>query len=206
MPTVDVIDKNRNKVDQVDLPDEVFNIEVRPDVLHQVVLWQLAKKRAGNASTKTRSEVRGGGRKPWRQKGTGRARAGTIRSPLWRGGGTINGPKPRDYAFKLNKKLRSLGLKMAISAKLQEDQLVILNDLDLPETKTKHFAGVMSGLDLSKALFVTTEEDHTAILSSRNIPGVKVIRTDGLNVYDVLKYDHLVLIRPSVDKIVERLS
>ena len=206
MPTVDVIDKNRNKVDQVDLPDEVFNVEVRSDVLHQVVLWQLAKKRSGNASTKTRSEVSGGGRKPWRQKGTGRARAGTTRSPIWRGGGTVHGPKPRDYSFKLNKKLRSLGLKMAISAKLRDDQLMVLNDLDLPETKTKYFAGIMNGLDVSRALFVTTDDDHTAILSSRNIPGVKVIRTDGLNVFDVLKYDHLVLIRPSVDKIVERLS
>ena len=206
MPTVDVIDKNRNKVDQVDLPDEVFNVEVRSDVLHQVVLWQLAKKRSGNASTKTRSEVSGGGRKPWRQKGTGRARAGTTRSPIWRGGGTVHGPKPRDYSFKLNKKLRSLGLKMAISAKLRDDQLMVLNDLDLPETKTKHFAGIMNGLDVSRALFVTTDDDHTAILSSRNIPGVKVIRTDGLNVFDVLKYDHLVLIRPSVEKIVERLS
>ncbi len=206
MPTVDVIDKNRKKVDQVELPDEVFNIEVRSDILHQVVRWQLAKKRSGNASTKTRSEVRGGGRKPWRQKGTGRARAGTIRSPLWKGGGTIHGPKPRDYSYKLNKKLRSLGLKMAISAKLKEEQLVVLSGLDLPETKTKHFAGIMNGLDLSRALFVTTEDDRTAILSSRNIPGVKVIRADGLNVFDVLKYDHLVLLQPSVEKIVERLS
>ena len=206
MPTVDVIDKNRKKVDQVDLPDEVFNVEARSDILHQVVRWQLAKKRSGSASTKTRSQVRGGGRKPWRQKGTGRARVGTIRSPLWRGGGIIHGPRPKDYTFKLNKKLRSLGLKMAISDKLKEDQLFVLNDLDLPETKTKLFAEVLTGLNLSRALFVTTEEDRTAILCSRNIPGVKVIRANGLNVYDILKYDYLVLVRPSVEKIVERLS
>lgn len=206
MPTVDVIDKNRKKVDQVDLPDEIFNVEVRPDILHQVVRWQLAKKRTGNASTKTRSEVRGGGRKPWRQKGTGRARAGTSRSPIWRGGGTIFGPKPRDYAYKLNKKLRSLGLKMAISSKLKEENLVVLDGLDLPETKTRHFAGIMNGLEVSKALFVIAGEDQAAILSSRNIPGAKVIKAEGLNVFDVLKYDHLVLLKPSVEKIVERLS
>ena len=206
MPTVDVIDKNRKKVDQVDLPDEIFNVEIKSDILHQVVRWQLAKKRQGNASTKTRSEVRGGGRKPWRQKGTGRARAGTSRSPIWRGGGTIHGPKPRDYSYKLNKKLRSLGLKMAISSKLKEEQLMVLNILDLPETKTKHFAGIMNGLDLSRALFVITEDDRTALLSSRNIPGVKVIKAEGLNVFDVLKYDHLVLLQPSVERIVERLS
>ncbi len=206
MPTVDVLDPVRNKVDVLDLPDEVFNLKVRPDILHQVVRWQMAKRRAGTASTKGRSEVRGGGRKPYRQKGTGRARAGTTRSPLWRKGGVVFGPKPRDYSHKLNKKMRLLGLKMALSAKYQADQLMVLSELNLPEIKTKTFATLLKTLDLDRALFVTPEPDEKVELSSRNIPGVKLVRPEGLNVYDLLKYDHLVLLRPSVDMILERLG
>lgn len=206
MPTVDVMDKTRKAVDKVDLPDDIFNIEVQSDVLHQIVRWQLAKRRAGSASTKTRSEVRGGGRKPWRQKGTGRARVGTIRSPLWRGGGITHGPRPRDYSYKLNKKLKALGLKMALSAKLQAEQLMVISDLDFGEIKTKLFASMMKELELTKTLFVVEGESREAFLSSRNIPGVKLIRPEGLNVYDVLKYDQLVLVKPSVEKILERLS
>jgi len=206
MPTVDVYDIKRQKVADLDLPDEIFNVEVRPDVLHSVVNWQLARRRSGSASTKGRSEVRGGGRKPWRQKGTGRARAGTIRSPLWRGGGVTHGPKPRDYSFKLNKKLRVLGLKMALSAKLQAGELVVLSELSLPEIKTKALAAILKDLALKKALLISPEADRNLELSGRNIPGLKLLQPEGLNVYDVLKYDHLVLLRPSVDKIVARLS
>ncbi len=206
MPTVEVIDMTRKKVEELNLPDEIFNREVRPDILHQVVRWQLAGRRAGTASTKTRSEVSGGGRKPWRQKGTGRARVGTIRSPLWRSGGVVHGPKPRDFSYKLNKKIRRLGLKMALSAKFQDEALVVLSDLTLPEIKTKAFAGFMKDLELSRPLFVTPEFDENVELSGRNIPGVKFIRPEGLNVFDVLKADQVVILKSSVDKIVERLS
>lgn len=206
MATVDIYDVNRQKAGSLELPEEIFNTEVRSDVLHQVVNWQLARRRSGNASTKGRSDVRGGGRKPWRQKGTGRARVGTIRSPLWRGGGVVFGPKPRDYSFKLNKKIRQLGLKMAISSKFQSETLMVINDLSMDEIKTKAFAGILGKLELGKALFVTPEFNENLELSSRNIPGVKFIRPEGLNVFDVLKCDQLVLVEPSVDKIVERLS
>jgi len=206
MPTVDIMDMSRAKVDQAELPDEIFNLEVRSDVLHQLVRWQMARRRAGNASTKTRSEVRGGGRKPWRQKGTGRARAGTTRSPLWRSGGIIHGPKPRSYDYKLNRKFRQLGLKMALSSKYQGEKLMVLSELSLPEIKTKLFAELMKTLEVDRALFVTTDEKGKLTLSSRNIPGVKVIRPEGLNVYDLLKYDHLVMERPCLEAIVERLS
>lgn len=206
MPTVDVFDMNRQKAGSLDLPEEIFNAEVRTDVLHKVVDWQLARRRAGTASTKGRSEVRGGGRKPWRQKGTGRARVGTIRSPLWRGGGVVFGPRPRDYSYKLNKKFRRLGLKMALSSKLQSEALVVLSELSMAEVKTKTFAGILSTLELGKALIVTPEFDENLELSGRNIPGVKFIRPEGLNVFDVLKCDQVVILQPSVEKIVERLS
>ena len=206
MPTVDIMDMTRTKVDQADLPEEIFNLEVRSDVLHQLVRWQLAKRRAGAASTKTRSEVRGGGRKPWRQKGTGRARVGTIRSPLWRSGGVIHGPRPRDYDYKLNRKFRRLGLKMALSSKYQGEKLMVLSELSLPEIKTKLFAELMKTLEIDRALFVTGDEQGRLTLSARNIPGVKVIRPEGLNVYDLLKYDHLVMERPCLEAVVERLS
>lgn len=206
MATVDVLDKNRQKVDSVDLPDDIFNVEVRSDVLHQLVRWQLAKRRQGTASTKTRTEVRGGGRKPWRQKGTGRARSGTIRSPLWKGGGVAHGPKPRDYDFKVNKKVRALGLKMALSDKLANEQLMVVDSFDLSEIKTKLFNQVLGALEVNKALVVIAEADEIMEMSGRNIPGVKVIRPEGLNVYDLLKYDHLLMLKPSVEKVVERLK
>ena len=206
MATVDVLDKNRQKVDSVDLPDDIFNVEVRSDVLHQLVRWQLAKRRQGDASTKTRTEVRGGGRKPWRQKGTGRARVGTIRSPLWKGGGVAHGPKPRSYDFKVNKKVRALALKMALSDKLANERLMIVDSFDLPEIKTKLFSQVLGDLEVDKALVVIAEADEIMELSGRNVSGVKVIRPEGLNVYDLLKYDHLLMLKPSVDKVVERLK
>ena len=206
MPLVDVLDMDRQKIDSVELPEEIFNLEVRPDLLHAVIRWQQAKRRAGSASIKGRSEIRGGGRKPYRQKGTGRARAGTIRSPLWRGGGVVHGPKPRDYSFKLNKKLRRLGLKMALSSKLQDDRLMVLGELKLEEIKTRLFVKAMDRLELKKALFVTPEADHVLELSCRNLAAVKMIQAKDLNVYDLLAYDQVVILRPSLETIVERLQ
>ncbi len=206
MPTVDVFDQTRQKVETLELPDDIFNVEVRPEVLHSVVRWQLAKRRAGTAKAKSRHEVSGGGRKPWRQKGTGRARSGTTRSPLWRHGGVIHGPLPRDYDYKLNKKVRRLGLRMALSAKLKDEKLVVLSALELGEIKTKVFAGVMKNLQVGKALFVAAEPDEKLALSCRNIPGVKLIRPEGLNVYDIMNHDHLILVKPSIPAIVERLQ
>ena len=206
MPTVDVLDMDRQKIGSVELPEEIFNLEVRPDLLHAVIRWHQAKRRAGSASIKGRSEVRGGGRKPYRQKGTGRARAGTIRSPLWRGGGVVHGPRPRDYGFKLNKKLRRLGLKMALSSKFQADRLMVLGELKLEEIKTKLFVEAMDRLELKKALFVTPEADQVLELSCRNLAAVKMIQAKDLNVYDLLAYDQVVILRPSLETIVERLQ
>ena len=206
MPTVDVIDMEKQKIDSVELPEEIFNLEVRPDLLHAVIRWQQAKRRAGSASTKTRSEVRGGGHKPYRQKGTGRARAGTRSSPIWRSGGVAHGPTPRDFGFKLNKKVRRLGLKMALSSKLQANQLMVLGELKLEEAKTKLFVEVMGRLELNKALFVTPEADQALELSCRNLAAVKMIQAKDLNVYDLLAYDQVVILRPSLEKIVERLQ
>lgn len=206
MPTVDVLNMDRQKIDSIELPEEIFNLQVRPDLLHAVIRWQQAKRRAGSASVKGRSEVRGGGRKPYRQKGTGRARAGTIRSPLRRGGGVVHGPQPRDFGFKLNKKLRRLGLKMALSAKLQADRLMVLAELKIEEAKTRLFVQAMDRLELKGALFVTPEADQVLELSSRNLPTVKMIQAKDLNVYDLLAYDQVVILRPSLEKIVARLQ
>ena len=206
MPTVDVLDMDRQKIDSVELPEEIFNLKVRPDLLHAVVRWQQAKRRAGSASVKNRSEVRGGGHKPYRQKGTGRARAGTSSSPIWRSGGVAHGPRPRDFSYKLNKKIRRLGVKMALSSKLQNDRLMVLGELKLEEIKTKLFIEAMDRLELKKVLFVTPEPDQVLELSSRNLAAVKMIQAKDLNVYDLLAYDQLVILRPSLEKIVEKLQ
>jgi large subunit ribosomal protein L4 len=167
---------------------------------------QLAKRRAGTASTKGRSEVRGGGRKPWRQKGTGRARAGSTRSPLWRGGGVVFGPKPRSYAYKVPKKVRRLALKMALSSKLANGQLLILDQYPYTAPKTKDFVKVLENLAINKVLFVTAGDDEILTLSSRNVPYVQVMPTEGLNVYDILRYDYLVVLQPALSRIEARLA
>jgi large subunit ribosomal protein L4 len=206
MPTVDVFNIHKEKVGEVDLKEEIFGVEVKVHVLHEVVTWQRACRRAGTASTKSRGEVRGGGRKPWRQKGTGRARAGSIRSPLWRGGGIIFGPKPRSYAYGLPKKLRRLALKMALSSKLLSGQLLVWDGYPHTTPKTREFAKVLATFDISKALVVTPEE-HTGLkLSARNIPYIQVMLPAGLNVYDILRYDHLVLLSPALAAIEARLG
>jgi large subunit ribosomal protein L4 len=208
MAFVDVLNQKGEKIDSMDLEDSIFNAEIREDLVQQVVVWQLAKRRSGTACTKTRGQVRGGGKKPWRQKGTGRARAGTSRSPIWTGGGTVFGPAPRSYATSLPKKVRKAALISALSSKLQSDRLTVVDNIELPDPKTRLFAETVSALGLAsdKALFVTPIRDESLIRSSRNIYKVLVLPTEGLNVYDLLKFDRLVLLRSSIPKIVERLS
>jgi|UniRef100_A0A7V6A515 large subunit ribosomal protein L4 len=206
MALVDVYNVNKEKVGEVDLKEDIFGVEVKSYLLHEVVVWQRACRRKGTASTKTRGEVSGGGHKPWRQKGTGRARVGSNRSPLWRGGGTVFGPKPRSYAYSLPKKVRRAALKMALSSKLANGQLVVLEDYPFSAPKTKEFVQVMKKFDLEKALFITSEGHEALELSARNVPYVQVLPTAGLNVYDILRYDHLVLLSPAVAAIEARLT
>lgn len=206
MAVVDVQNMAGEKVSQIDLSDSIFNIEVKAEVLHEVVKMQLACKRAGTASVKRRSDVKGSTRKLYRQKGTGRARRGDIKSPVMRGGGVVFGPKPKSYAYSVPKKVRRLALKMALSSKFQDKELIVLNSMDFEAPKTKKFLDVMDALKLQNALIITSGENENLELSSRNVASVKVMRTEGLNVYDVLKYQSLVLIEPSVFGIEGRLS
>jgi len=206
MPTLDVLDRNNQKVGQVELSEAVFGAEVKPHLLHEVVVWQLAKRRAGTACTKIRKEVRGGGRKPWRQKGTGRARSGSRRSPLWRGGGTTFGPKPRDYNYSVPKKVKKAALRSALSSKLGEEKLTVLRGFDLESIKTKDFVAVLSNLAAGDCLVVIPSADEMVEKSGRNVPRVKVLRAEGLNVYDILKHDRLLLLEGAVAGIEEALS
>jgi large subunit ribosomal protein L4 len=201
MPIADVYDIENNKISEIELSESVFGAPVNEDVIYEVVRMQMACRRSGTASTKGRSEVRGGGKKPWRQKGTGRARAGHSRSPIWRGGGIIFGPQPRSYAYKVPRKVRKLALISALSMKLQEARMVILRDFPMEEIKTKRFQEVIDRFGFKKTLFVIDESRPILEMSSRNIPDVKMVRSEGINVYDLLKYDHLVLLEPSVKKI-----
>lgn len=206
MAVCDVLNTRAEKVGEVDLDDALFNIEVNPGVLHEVVCQQRAARRSGNASTKTRGEVRGGGAKPWRQKGTGRARAGSRTSPLWRGGGTVFGPKPRDYSYTMPRKVKKLALKMALSARQQEGNLVVLDKFELEAVKTKDFVAVLSALSVKDCLIVVDEMESKLDLSSRNVVGVKVLPVAGLNVYDILKHSKLMLIQGSLAGIEQRLT
>lgn len=206
MPTVDLYNTNHEVVGQLNLKDEVFAVPVNTHVLHQVVLYQLAKRRAGTAKVKGRSEVAGGGRKPWRQKGSGRARAGTSRSPIWRGGGTIHGPQPRSYEMKVPKKVRKLALKMALSQKLIDQELKVLDRLELERIKTKDFAAILDRMQLDKTLVVIHERDENVEKSARNIPRVKILRSEGLNVYDLLNYHEVLLTQETIGKIEESLG
>jgi len=206
MANVKLFNQGYQEIGTVDLAPEVFEVEVQPELLHLVVRAQLAAKRAGTHSVKTRAFVRGGGRKPWRQKGTGRARAGSTRSPLWRGGAVVHGPQPRDYSFKVNRKVRQLALRMALSAKVGEDQLVLVDGINLPEIKTKHMIKIVSDFGWRKALIVLCDSDNNLELSARNIPGIKVVRQDMLNVYDVLLHEHVVMLQDAALKVQERLG
>jgi large subunit ribosomal protein L4 len=196
---------NREKVGEVDLPGEIYDVPLRPHLVHEVVVAQLASRRAGTASTKTRSEIVGSTKKPYRQKGTGRARAGSRKSPLWRGGGTIFGPKPRDYSYRPPKRVRRNALKVVLTAKHKDQELTIVDAMDFDEIKTKKFMEAMNTLGLSNALIVTGEPNEILEKSSRNVPGFKVLRAAGLNCYDLLKYRHLVLLQASLTRIEERL-
>ncbi|MGE4551536.1 MAG: 50S ribosomal protein L4 [Desulfovibrionaceae bacterium] len=206
MAKVTVFDQEKKEVGSIELAPEVFEVEVRPEILHLVVRAQLASGRVGTHATRNRPLISGGGKKPWRQKGTGRARAGSIRSALWRHGATLFGPQPRDYSFKVNKKVKQLALKMALSSRLVEDGLLVVKGIELPEVKTKQFVQVAKSLGLEKALIVTKDADNTLALSARNIPGIKVMLADKLNVYDVLKYPKLVLLESAAKDVEERLK
>ena len=205
MYSADIYNTNKEKVSQVVLDEKVFGCEVKPHLLYEVVKMQLANRRAGTASTKNRSQVRGGGKKPWRQKGTGRARAGSIRSPIWKGGGTTFGPLPRDYSYRLNKKVKKLALRIALSVKLKEDKLLILDNFNLPEIKTKGFVTTLSRLNIKDAFIIDDNNLHLE-KSARNVPFVKVLRTEGLNVYDILRYDKLIITQSCLEKITRTLS
>ena len=189
-----------------ELPESIFGVAVRPHLLHQAVVMQLNNRRAGTASTKTRGKVRGSGKKPWRQKGSGRARAGSVRSPIWVGGGTVFGPLPRDYSYRIPKKARRQAVLSALSLKRQEEKLVVVEPEDFSEIKTRLMAEAMAALGVGKALFVIADRDEKIELSARNLPDVKVLRVDGLNVYDLLRFEHLVLTREALRKIEERFA
>jgi large subunit ribosomal protein L4 len=206
MPTVDVFNLNHEVTGQLELSEAIFGVPVKTHVLHEVVVYQLAKRRAGTSKTKGRSEVRGGGKKPWKQKGTGRARAGTSRSPIWRGGGTIHGPHPRDYEMHIPKKVRRLALKMALSQKVLDDEFRVIDQFKLDRIKTKDFVELMDRFELGKTLIVLPEPDEVIEKSARNIPNVKILRSEGLNVYDLLDYHVVILSRECVGRIEEALA
>ena len=206
MPTVDVFNLDSEVTGQLELSDAIFGVPVKSHVLHEVVIYQLAKRRSGTAKTKGRSEVRGGGKKPWRQKGTGRARAGTSRSPIWRGGGIIHGPQPRDYLMRIPKKVRRQALKMALSQKVLDAAFKVIDQFKLDRIRTKDFVELLDRFELGKTLVVLPEHDEIIEKSARNIPNVKVLRSEGLNVYDLLNYHAVILSRECVGRIQEALA
>lgn len=206
MAVIDVLNIEGKQVAQADLPDAVFNVPVKSHVLHEVVIMQLANRRNAHPQVKHRSDVAGSTRKLYKQKGTGRARRGDIKSPLLRGGGVIFGPDGRTYDYQVPKKVRRLALKMALSSKFQENALVVLDGFDLSEIKTRRFVSALKALNLKSALIVTEAKNDHLERSSRNVPKVKVLRSEGLNVYDVLKYDTLVLLQPAIKVIEGRLT
>ncbi len=206
MAKLQVVDQNNKKVGDIELAPEVFEVEIQPEILNFVVRAQRASARQGTHATKNRALKHGGGRKPWRQKGTGRARAGSNRSPLWRGGATTFGPQPRDYSFKVNKKVRKLALQMALSSRVAEEKLTVVKGIDLAEAKTKAFAAVADKLSLGKTLIVAKDADEKLVLSARNMPHIKVIEADKLNVYDVLLYPELVMLETAAQDVQERLK
>lgn len=211
MATVEVINMNGEKTGEIDLKDNIFGIEANQNAMHTAVIYYLANQRQGTKCTKTRAEVRGGGRKPWRQKGTGRARQGSIRSPQWRKGGVVFAPKPRDFSFKINKKLKRLAIKSALSTRLSEKKLIVMDRLELDEIKTKGFAKIVMNINLNgkKILFVINNNQQdlksskNIILSARNLFNVKTIASDLINTYTVLNHEYLVLTIDAVNKIQE---
>ena len=203
MANISVYNMEGKEVGKMELNDAIFGVEVNEHLVHMAVVSQLANKRQGTQSAKTRSEVSGGGRKPWRQKGTGHARQGSTRAPQWKGGGVVFAPKPRDYSFKLNKKEKRAALLSALTSRVLENKMVVVDELKLDEVKTKKFAEVMNNLKVNKALVVLNDVDSNVILSARNIPTVKTAQTNEINVYDILKYDTLVVTKAAVATIEE---
>ena len=203
MANVSVLNMEGKEVGSMELNDAVFGVEINEHLVHQAVVLQLANNRQGTQKAKTRSEVSGGGRKPWRQKGTGHARQGSTRSPQWTGGGVVFAPKPRDYSVKMNKKEKQLAMKSALSAKLAEDKLVVVDKIELEEVKTSVFAKILANLKAPKSLVVTKDKNDKVVLSANNIPAVKTTATNSLSVYDILKYDKLVLTKDAVAAIEE---
>ena len=203
MAKVALYNMEGKEVDKIELNDSIFGVEINEHLVHMAVLQQLANKRQGTQKAKTRSEVRGGGRKPWRQKGTGHARQGSTRSPQWTGGGVVFAPTPRDYSFKLNKKEKRAALKSALTSRVVENKFVVVDELKLDEIKTKKFVEVLKNLNVEKALVVLNDMDEKVIASAANIPTVKTTQTNELNVFDVLKYDTVVVTKAAVATIEE---
>ena len=203
MANVSVYNIEGKEVGTIDLSDAVFGVEVNEHLLHMAVVSQLANKRQGTQKAKTRSEVRGGGRKPWRQKGTGHARQGSTRAPQWTGGGVVFAPTPRDYSFKLNKKEKRAALKSALTSRVEEKKFIVLDEINFGEIKTKNFQNVLNNLNVAKALVVLEDGNKNAELSARNIPSVKTARTNTINVYDILKYNTVIATKAAVETIEE---
>ena len=203
MANVAVYNMEGKEVDKIELNDSIFGVEINEHLVHMAVLQQLANKRQGTQKAKTRSEVRGGGRKPWRQKGTGHARQGSTRSPQWTGGGVVFAPTPRDYSLKLNKKEKRAALKSALTSRVVENKFVVVDELKLDEIKTKKFVEVLKNLNVEKALVILNDMDEKVIASAANIPTVKTTQTNELNVFDVLKYDTVVVTKAAVATIEE---
>lgn len=204
MPKVAIYNISGEQVSEIELNDNVFGVEVNEHAMYEVVKNQLANRRQGNQSTKTRAEVRGGGRKPWRQKGTGRARAGSIRSPLWVGGGVVFAPKPRDYSYTIPKKVRRLAMKSALTSKVNSNEIIVLDELNIEVPKTKEMVNILKNLNVDrKALIVMSEKSEAVIKSAQNIPGVQTALVNTLNVYDILKYDKFIITKDAVQKVEE---
>jgi len=203
MANVSVYNMEGKEVGKMDLNDAVFGVKVNEHLVHMAVVQQLANNRQGTQKAKTRSEVRGGGRKPWRQKGTGHARQGSTRAPQWKGGGVVFAPKPRDYSFKMNKKEKALAIKSALTSRVNEEKFFVLDDLSFNEIKTKQMKAVLDNLKVEKALLVLDKKDRNVELSARNLPKVRTVQSNSINVYDILKYDTMVLTKSAVAQIEE---
>lgn len=203
MANVSVYNIEGKEVGKIDLSDAVFGVEVNEHLVHMAVVSQLANNRQGTQKAKTRSEVRGGGRKPWRQKGTGHARQGSIRAPQWTGGGVVFAPVPRDYSFKMNKREKRAALKSALTSRVEENKFIVIDEINFEEAKTKNFANILKNLDVSKALVVLEDDNKNAELSARNIADVKTAKTNTINVYDILKYNTVITTKAVVAKIEE---
>ncbi|MDE6687679.1 MAG: 50S ribosomal protein L4 [Lachnospiraceae bacterium] len=203
MAKVSVVNMEGKEVGTIDLSDEIFGVEINEHLVHLAVVQQLANKRQGTQKAKTRSEVSGGGRKPWRQKGTGHARQGSIRAPQWKGGGVVFAPVPRDYSFKMNKKEKRAALKSALTSKVQDQKLIVVDELKMDEIKTKAFVQILKNIKAEKALVVLNEKDDNVILSARNIPDAKTALTNTINVYDVMNAGTVVLTKAAVANIEE---